>query len=510
MRKRNRRALGPIRFWMHCVGGAPDAIRRAATVAAALVLLSLGGSPVVAQVGAEQDELLFEQALQPWTGDLEGIKERGFLRFATAHNPLFLGAEFADQRGLAFDLARELENFLAEKVGKGQAGPIRVVVMPMARDAIIPAVAEGRADFAGANLTITAERSKVVAFSEPLWSEVRELVVTGPGLGQIASFDDLAASALHLRPSSSYFEHFQALNSQREAAGQDSIAIVEMDETLEDHDLLEMLDRDLLPAIVVDEHKAKVWDDIFENITVHGDLVVHEGGEIAWALRQDNPELRAVLNEFIATTRKGSLLGNILIKRYLKNKKWIKSVRSDEAMGRYENTIDLIKQYADQYDFDWLMIAAQGFQESGLDQSKRSPVGAIGIMQLMPATANDPVVSVGDVSEAEHNVHAGVKYLRHLRETYYDDDAIAPIDQVLFSFGAYNAGPGNMKKARGRAEKMGLDPNRWFNHVEIAAARSISSEPVTYVRNIYKYYVAYNLMERAQQEREGAEAADEN
>ncbi len=154
----------------------------------------------------------------------------------------------------------------------------------------------------------------------------------------------------------------------------------------------------------------------------------------------------------------------------------------------------LLKTYAGKYDFDWLMIAAQGYQESYLDQSKRSPVGAIGVMQVMPATARDPNVAIPQIHLQEPNIHAGVKYLRFLRDRYFSDPVLSDLDRTLFSFAAYNAGPGNVAKARKRAAKLGLDPNQWLDNVEIAAAKVVSREPIVYVRNIYKYFVAYKLL----------------
>jgi membrane-bound lytic murein transglycosylase MltF len=450
--------------------------------------------------------VLLEHAHEPWKGGLDGILERGFLRAATANSPLFFLRDGMHETGFAVEIARELEAYL-DKTYPKKGRRMNVVLMPLARDAILPAVREGRADFAFGNLTITPERSESVAFTRPTWKNVSELVVSGPAAPGIESLDDLAATGLHLRPSSSYFEHVSTLNQARDAAGKLVIPVESMDEHLEDYDLLEMVQAGILPAIIVDSHKAAILARVFDNITVHEDLSVNEGGEIAWAVRKDNPKLLSALNGFVGQVRKGSLLGNILIKRYLGDQDWIDNVQSEDALGRYKESLGFIQKYAGQYEFDWLMIVAQGFQESKLDQSKRSKAGAIGIMQVMPATANDRVVGIPDIENAESNVHAGVKYLRFLRKRYFDGTEIAPLDRVLFAFAAYNAGPGGIRKARKRASKMGLDPNRWFDNVEIAAARSISREPVIYVRNIYKYYVAYQLLETARATQEKARDA---
>jgi len=318
-------------------------------------------------------------------------------------------------------------------------------------------------------------------------------VVTGPSAPAIASLDDLAGVALRLRPSSSYFEHLKALNTARKAAGKAEIPVEPMDENMEDSDILDLVAAGALPAAIIDSHMAALYTKIINGLAIHDDLVINEGGEIAWAVRKNSPELMASLNGFIKGSAKGTLLGNMLFNRYFKDTKRVENAMADEPAERLRETIGLIKRYATEYDFDAILIAAQGYQESALDQTKRSPVGAVGIMQVMPATARDPVVGVSDIEIAENNVKAGVKYLRFLRDHYFNDPTMSEFDQTLFSFAAYNAGPGNINKARQRAEKMGLDSNVWFGSVELATARVVSREPVVYVRNILKYYVTYRI-----------------
>ena len=158
--------------------------------------------------------------------------------------------------------------------------------------------------------------------------------------------------------------------------------------------------------------------------------------------------------------------------------------------------VELFQKYSAQYDFDWLLMAAQGYQESGLDQSKRSPVGAIGVMQVMPTTAQDKAVNIPDIEKLESNIHAGIKYNRWVVDNFYNEEAIRPVDRQLFAFASYNAGPGRVSRLRKEADEQGLDPNRWFNHVELIAAKRIGRETVQYVANIYKYYLAYQMVIR--------------
>ncbi len=468
---------------------------------AAVSLVAAGGRSAGADTVDEAALREFMNA--PQTGDLAAMRERGFVRMLTTYNPLHFTYDGIEQRGIVVETARAFEAHL-NQTSDGKATGLHVVLIPVARDELLPSLRAGRGDVVSANLTVTPARRALVAFSDPTYPDVRELVVTGPAARGLRSLDDLTATTLHVRESSSYSEHLAELNGARSRAGKPEIPVRKADERLEDYDLLEMVNAGLLPAVVVDGYKARLWAQVFDDIEVHDDMVIHSGGSLAWAVRSDSPELLKELNAFVKTVRKGTLLGNVLIKRYYGSTKWIDNVYSEKGRERYRETIDLIKRYADLYEFDWLMLTAQAYQESKLDQSTRSRAGAIGIMQVLPSTAADRNVDISNIEQAEQNVHAGTKYLRFLRSRYFSSNEIAPLDRVLFSFAAYNAGPRNIGRARERAIVMGFDPNKWFGNVEVAAAKTISREPVVYVRNIYKYYIAYKQLEERRLAREAA------
>ena len=448
--------------------------------------------PVQAQQPGDEDAVL-EYLNKPWKGDLDGMLKRKFIRVLTVYNPLFFGFDGKEIRGLAIDISREFQKHL-HKTLRRKARGVRVVLVPVPRDRLLPGLIEGRGDIAAANLTITRARKKLVDFGNPSWTGVKELVVTGPTAPDIKTFDDLASVPVHIRTSSSYFEHLSKLNQRRKKEGKKQIRVINASEHLEDYDLLEMMNVGLIPAAIVDSHKVALWKQVFEKIKVHEELAVNSGGGIAWAFRKGSPKLKKTINSFVKKMHKGSLLGNILIRRYLKTTRWIDNVRSPKAREQFDKVSAFIQKFARKYDFDWLMIAAQGYQESKLDQSKRSKAGAIGVMQVMPTTAKDRRVNISNIDIAEHNIHAGIKYLRFLRSRYFNDPKMSPLDRVLFSFAAYNAGPANIARARRRAARKGFDRNRWFGHVEVGAARVISREPVTYVRNIFKYYATYSQL----------------
>jgi membrane-bound lytic murein transglycosylase MltF len=244
----------------------------------------------------------------------------------------------------------------------------------------------------------------------------------------------------------------------------------------------------------MDRHKSEFWSQIFKNIILHPDLKVRTGGQIAWAIRKKSPKLKKLIDEFMADHTKGTNIGNILFKKYLQNTKYVTNSLKEEAFQKFKEAVKYFIKYSDKYNFDWLMIAAQAYQESRIDQTKRSPAGAIGVMQLLPSTAKDPNVNIPNVEIIESNIHAGIKYLRFLRERYFEKEPMDRKNKMLFSFASYNAGPAKITRLRSEAERSGLDPNLWFRNVEIIAAKRIGRETVQYVRNIYKYYAAYRLI----------------
>ncbi|MBW2124028.1 MAG: transglycosylase SLT domain-containing protein [Deltaproteobacteria bacterium] len=318
--------------------------------------------------------------------------------------------------------------------------------------------------------------------------------MTGPSAPAISSVEDLAGKEIHVRRSSSYYESLVRLNESFRKTNRHEMKLVPAPENFEDEDLLEMVNAGLIPMIIMDSHKAHFWAQVFDKIEVRSDIAVREGGRIAWAFRKKSPKLRAVVNEFVKGHKKGTLIGNILLKRYLKSTRYVKNSTSEQEMKKFNSMVEYFKKYAGEYGFDYLMIAALAYQESGLDQSKRSHAGAVGVMQILPSTAAGKNVGIPDIEKLEKNIHAGTKYLRFIVNQYYKDEPIDDLNKMLFAFASYNAGPARVKEFRRKAAAMGLDPNVWFHNVEIAAAKVVGRETVQYVSNIYKYYIAYSMV----------------
>lgn len=442
-------------------------------------------------------EVNTETIMQPWTGDLPGMLDRRVIRVLTTYSKTFFFINKGQQRGATHDIFAAYERSLNAQLAKDKKLKqrhlkVRIIFVPVTRDTLFTALNEGKGDIAAANLTITSARQKEVAFTDPLYSGIQELLISGPGSPTVKSVDDLAGKTVFVRLSSSYYESLLALNARLTKEKRPPVMIKPAPEALEDEDLLEMLNAGLIPLTVVDRHKALFWKQVFPKITVHEDVVLRNDGGIAWAVRKDNPLLLAELNHFVKDHRQGSTLGNTLLLRYLKSAKYVKNAAAEKERRKFLKMVEVFRKYGDRYDVDWLLMAAQGYQESRLDQSVRSHVGAIGVMQVMPKTGKE--LKVGDIKQLDPNIHAGVKYMRWMIDRYYGDQPMTQLDKALFSFASYNAGPARIARLRAETQKRGFDPNIWFGNVENLAAEKIGAETVTYVSNIYKYYIAYRLI----------------
>ena len=442
--------------------------------------------------------------LKPFKGDLDGMVKRRVIRVLTVQNPILYFVDRGREVGITYETIKAFEKQLNEKLGN-KIVTVHVIAIPVARDQLIPRLLAGEGDIAAAMLTVTPERKKQVDFSDPFATGVREVLVTGPDAPPVASIDELSGKELYVRPSSSYAEHLKKLNERFKAAGKPPVTITPAPEVLEDGDILEMVNAGLVPATVVDDFMADLYTQVFPNLRKNSDIA-SPPGDIAWAFRKGSPKLAEAVNAFVKTHKQGSLAGNVLINKYLKTTKWVKNARSDEDRKRLQSMVELFKKYGKQYDLDYVLMAAQGYQESGLDQAKRSQVGAIGVMQVMPATARDKAVGIPDIEKLDEQ-HPRRDQVQPLGGgQLLQDPGITPLNKGLFAFASYNAGPGRVASLRKQAAAEGLDPNKWFNNVELVAAKRIGRETVTYVSNIYKYYLAYQMIIQRTEERQEAKA----
>ncbi|MCU0223506.1 MAG: transporter substrate-binding domain-containing protein [Acidobacteria bacterium] len=490
---------------------------RAALARTAAVLVSvLVSGPILAALETkpspqaperEQLTIALEDAMKPWTGDLDAMIERRIIRILTVYSKNLYFVDKGVQRGISYEIGTLFVADLNKKLAatssqKNKNLKVHAVFIPLDRGELLPALLAGKGDIVMSGFGVTDERRKLVDFSAPVMSNLRVVVVSAPGSPAITSVDDLAGKQVFVRKSSAYYEDLVALNRRFAIEKKPAVIIKEAPETLEDEDLIEMVNAGLIPLTVSVDFLASFWKQVFPTITVHEGITLRTGGEMAWAIRKDSPQLKAAADAFVARNVKGTATGNQLLTRYFKNAKYVKDAGSEAERKKFLALVQYFKKYGDKYDVDWLLMAAQGYQESQLNQAAKSPVGAVGVMQVMPATGKE--LNVGDIAETEPNIHAGVKYMRWMIDNYYGKEPMTNLDKALFAFASYNAGAGRVSQLRKEAAKRGLDPNVWFHNVEYVAADKIGAETVTYVSNIYKYYIAYNLIMEARAEKQQA------
>ena len=457
-----------------------------------LLFPGLNHAQQISENNAVEEADLILGVEKPFKGDLPQIRKRRLIRALVSFSKTNFFFNQGTPRGFEYELLHEYEKFV-NKSQRSKYQQTKMVFIPMPFDQLIQALQEGRGDIAAAGLTITPDRGKLVKFTTPYIPNVAEVVILNNKVKGIKSLDDLSGRSIYIRAGSSYVIHLRTLNTKLIRSGRAPVNLVKADRYLVTEDILELLNAGIVSITVADQHIAEAWSQVLPNITVRPDLKINDGGRIAWAVRKENPELLSNLNAFVKKHRKGSLLGNIFFKRYFQNSKWIKNPTTEKELEKLGNLDSLFKKYADRYGFDWLAIAAQSYQESGLNNAKKSPRGAVGIMQVLPSTAADKSVNIKDIHILENNIHAGVKYLRFLRDRYFSSPDIKPESRVKFSWAAYNAGPRRINQLRSKAAERGFDPNKWFFNVEKIASEVIGRETVVYVSNINKYYVAYKL-----------------
>ena len=432
--------------------------------------------------------------MAPATGDLDEIVKRRYIRVLVPLSRSLYYVDRGEQFGLVYDMGRLFEKWLNEKLGSGVI-QVQLAFLPVARGQLLKLLAEGRGDFAFGNLTVTDERARLVDFADPYRTGVREIVVVARDQPEPKSVDDLAGREIHVRRSNSYYGSLVALNAKLKAAGRKPVRIVEAPDELEDEDLLEMVDAGMIPATVVDDHVADMWKEVYDDVRVCGDVCVHDGGDIAWAVRKGCPKLLAEASAFARENRKGSYHFNVLYKKYLKGGKKLERAADEEDTKKFLALTDTFRKWGAQYELPWLFLGALSYQESRFDQGARSRSGAVGVMQLLPTTAAGPPVEIDGVEESiDANVHAGAKYLRWIADRFVNQPGLDPLERDLLVTASYNAGPTRIQKLRKKAEQMNLDPDRWFGNVEVVVAKDIGRETVQYVSNVYKYYVTYGLV----------------
>jgi len=467
----------------------------------------LGSVPALLIVGratAQAEKIELQANLGIWTDDFEELLNRRVIRMLVPYGRTLFFQDRGTVYGATVHAAQLLETWINRTFETGRR-PLVVALIPTSRERLLDDLLSGRGDIAAGDISVTPDRAKRVAFTVPLRRDVKEIVVTRADAAPIADAGALSDMAVAVQDGTSFQQSLVALNQHLEEARKLPVRVLTVPATLESEDMMEMVAAGLLPAMVADDWIAELWTTLVPGLRLQSTAVLREGADIAWAVRPGNPKLLATLNDAI-----GKLGGDTQkIARgtaaYMHKLKQIHGATAGADVQRFQTLRALFTRYGDSYDFDDLLLQAQSYQESRLQQDARSHVGAVGLMQLMPATGAS--MKVGDIHQAEPNVHAGAKYMRQLVDRYFPDAKFDRQNRTLFAFAAYNAGPGAIARMRKLAVEEKLDADRWFDNVERVTAARIGQEPVRYVRNIYKYYVAYTLLEQQEKATEQARKA---
>ena len=428
-------------------------------------------------------------------GDLDSIIARGYVRVLVPYSKTYYYVEGMKRYGLAYELLNLFEKELNRQL-KFDPPKVRVIFIPVSREHILPLLTSGHADMIASGYTITPEREKRIDFSSPTVTGIKDIVVGGPSAPPVKSIADLAGQRIYVRENSSYQASLTRLNESFRRTGLKPLQIEFTGPYLEAEDILEMVNEGLIPFTVISEDLGTLWSSVYDKLNVYTKIAVDSNVSYGWAFRKNSPKLKAAVNEFIPTIRKGSLTGNMLYDKWLKNKSRLRNAQSPEALADLNKFRSLFKKYGNTYSLDWMLLSAQAFQESQLKQETVSHAGAVGLMQVLPSTAANPPINIPEIkTSVDNNVHAGVKYMRYLIDNFFAGERMDSLNIHLFALAAYNAGPGNVRKLRREAREKGMNPNEWFDNVEILAARHIGDEPVQYVSNIYKYYMAYQALQ---------------
>jgi membrane-bound lytic murein transglycosylase MltF len=478
-----------------------------ATLLAGLALLAAGcssGTPGKVEqtkgaeapangAGATADDVLPPILRQPWKGDLDKIAERRVLRVVVPfRRPEFF---FHEGRpvGILQEAFQELERVLNAKYKTTAANRILVAPLPTPMDQVRDRMAGGFADIAAFGISITEQNKAIADFTIPTMKGLKIIVVTGPGAPELKTVEDLSGKEVWIHPHTRLQDDINGLNARLKVKGKAPVRVREADPMLEPGDLLEMVNAGMFPITLTQNMQAEFWAKVLDKLKPRTDLVVSEAVELGWAIQKGTPKLKAFLDEFLGKYGVGSAFGNTLIRRYMESAAYVKNATEENEMKKFRKTEPHFRKYSKEYDLDPLMLVALGYQESRLDQGVKSPVGAVGIMQVMPRTAASSPVKVNNIHDEENNIHAGVRLIHFLIEDYFKEPQLDNMNRTLFAIASYNAGPAKIQRCRELAKSMSLDPNRWFGNVEVAVAKVVGRETTQYVGNIYKYYIGYRL-----------------
>jgi membrane-bound lytic murein transglycosylase F len=418
--------------------------------------------------------------------DLAKIKEHQVLRVLTRNNASSYFLWRGELQGFEFELARHF----------AEQHKLRLeMVVPPSHDLLIPWLRQGRGDIIAASISNTDERQQEgIEFSRP-YNTISEIVVSRSD-DTIDNAEQLAGRSVVIRRSSAYWQSLETLQQQGIA-----LELIAAPEESETEDLIAQVASGEIDLTVADSHILDIeltWRDDVRAAFALGER------QHGWIVRQDNPELLKAINTFHQEEYRG-LFYNVTYDKYFKNSKQILSHIEERADTTENQTLspfdELVRKHAEHYGFDWRLIVSQMYQESRFDPDAKSWVGALGLLQVMPRTANE--FGIKDLRAPDSGLHAGVQYLDWLLKRFEPELNIG--ERTWFALAAYNAGVGHVRDARRLAKQQHWNPDLWFDNVEKAMLLLSNkqyankathgyvrgNEPVNYVRQIRDRYLAY-------------------
>ena len=393
---------------------------------------------------------------------------------------------YEDARGPA-GIEYEMAKMFADELGVELT-----LLIPESFNDLLTKISDNSAHIAAAGLTITREREKVYRFG-PAYQEIIEQLVYNVGNKRPRSLSKLNGGSLEVVANSSHDERLKHLSK----------LIPELrwkaNYELESEELLQMVSDDIIDYTIADSNELALNQRFMINLRVAFDT--SEPQSLAWAMsKSDDNSLFLEVQKFFKRIKKSGELTRMIERSYghVEDFDYVGTkIFRRHIETRLPEHQDFFEKAATEYDVDWRLIAAMGYQESHWDPEAVSPTGVRGIMMLTLKTAKE--MEIENRLDPESSILGGAKYFKKTLERI--DESITEPDRTWMAMAAYNVGYSHLQDARGLAEKLNKNPNlwidvkqtlpllakrKWYKETRYGYARGW--EPVQYVENIRSYY----------------------
>ncbi len=424
--------------------------------------------------------------------DLPEMLKRKTIRVLTTYSPSTYFIYEGRSYGFEYNLLKDYEKFINRRFPHRRI-PAVVEFIPVPENLLIPCLEMGIGDIVAAGMRRLPENLQTVVYTIPYLQGVSEVLITHRRAPVVNSLEELSGRKIHIQSGWQNSKTLRRIDARLLVKGRQPLQRTISSGILTSEDMLDLVNAGVIDLSIVESHIARLWSSAHPEIVILEFPEISAHTPISWAVRKNNPEFKASLDKFLRSRRSGSRFGNIYYRQYFKQTRWISNPLIPTDHAKFSRYVPLFRKYGSRYGYDWMLLAAVSYQESQMENFRRSHSGAIGLMQVMPTTAGDANVNIDNIRDPEQNVHAGTKYLALLRDVYFPAQNFAPEERIRFILAAYNAGPNMIARCRRLAARMGRDPAKWFGHTELAARRLIGNETVRYVSNVIKYYMAYRL-----------------